>query len=94
MHNDYLETIITFGWVRLGIIVTLLGLGWLTPFLGNGIPAPPEFLVVTGMAMGGILVHARFELPFQACGLYMEFVLPSALLTCLKWDHRPRWLRA
>jgi hypothetical protein len=66
----------------------------LTPFLGDGIPAPPEFLVAIGLAMGCIFVHALFDLPFQAYGLHIEFLLLCAWLTCLKRDRRPRSLIA
>ncbi len=61
---------------------------WLVPFFGNGIPAPSEFILLIGVAMIGILVHAKFDLPFQIYSLHSQFVLLCALLTTLKWERR------
>jgi hypothetical protein len=55
------------------------------PFLGQGIPAPPEFLGMLGLAMAGIVAHAKFDFPFQVHSLHLEFVLLCALVTSLKW---------
>ena len=87
-HDDYLETRITFGTVGFVIILMIfLGL-WLVPFFGNGIPAPPEFFLLIGLAMLGILTHAKFDLPFQIYSLHSQFVLLCAVLTSLKWQGR------
>lgn len=87
-HDDYLETRVTFGTVGFVIILMIfLGL-WLVPFFGNGIPAPPEFFLLIGVAMVGILTHAKFDLPFQVYSLHSQFVLLCAVLTSLKWQGR------
>jgi hypothetical protein len=86
VHNDYLETLITFGWVGMMIIVFIFVSIWLMPFIGNGIPAPLEFIVLIGLAMVGMMAHARYDLPFQIYSLHFEFVVLCALLTCLKWE--------
>ncbi len=88
VHNDYLETLITFGLVGFGIIVFTFVSIWLMPFFGNGVPAPPEFIVLIGLAMTGIMAHARYDLPFQIYSLHFEFVVLCALLSCLKWQKR------
>lgn len=85
VHDDFLETWVTFGGVGLGLIVLVFLALWLVPFFGKGIPAPPEFLLMLGVAMAGILAHAKFDFPFQVHSLHFEFVLLCALLTSLKW---------
>jgi hypothetical protein len=88
VHDDYLETRITFGWVGFGIILLIFFGIWSVPFLGTGLPAPPEFIVLLGLAMAGIMVHAKGDLPFQIYSIHFEFVMLCALLTCLKWEKR------
>jgi hypothetical protein len=48
-----------------------------------GIPAPPEFFLLIGVAMVGILAHAKFDLPFQIYSIHSQFVLLCAVLTSL-----------
>jgi O-antigen ligase len=88
VHNDYLETRVTFGTVGFVIILMIFLAVWLVPFFGNGIPASPEIFLLIGVAMVGILAHAKFDLPFQIYGLHSQFVLLCAVLTSLKWQRR------
>jgi O-antigen ligase len=85
-HDDYLETRITFGNVGFVVILLIFLAVWHVPFFGNGIPAPPEFIIMIGVAMLGILVHAKFDLPFQIYSIHSQFVLLCAVLTSLKWQ--------
>ena len=41
-----------------------------------------------GVAMVGILIHAKFDLPFQIYSIHSHFVLLCAVLTSLKWQRR------
>jgi O-antigen ligase len=86
VHDDYLETRITFGTVGFLVILMIFLAVWLVPFFGNGIPAPPEFILLIGVAMVGILAHAKFDLPFQIYSIHSQFVLLCAVLTTLKWQ--------
>ncbi len=88
VHDDYLETRITFGTVGFVIILLVVLAVWLVPFFGNGIPASPEFFLLIGLAMVGILAHAKFDLPFQIYSIHSQFVLLCAVLTSLKWQRR------
>ncbi len=88
VHDDYLETRVTFGTVGFVIILMIFLTVWLVPFFGNGIPAPPEFFLLIGVAMVGILAHAKFDLPFQIYSIHSQFVLLCAVLTSLKWQRR------
>ncbi len=88
VHDDYLETRVTFGTVGFVIILMIFLAVWLVPFFGNGIPAPPEIFLLIGVAMVGILIHAKFDLPFQIYSIHSQFVLLCAVLTSLKWQRR------
>ena len=88
VHDDYLETRVTFGTVGFVIILMIFLAVWLVPFFGNGIPAPPEIFLLIGVAMVGILAHAKFDLPFQIYGLHSQFVLLCGVVTSLKWQSR------
>ncbi len=72
----------------LSVIILTFILIWLGPIFDNGIPAPPEFIVLIGVAMTGLMAHARYDLPFQIYSLHFEFVVLCALVTCLKWERR------
>ena len=88
VHNDYLETLITFGCFGAILIFLIFVSVWLVPFYGNGIPAPREFIGCIAVSMAGIMVHALFDLPFQIYSLHFEFAMLCALLTCLRWQKR------
>ncbi len=81
-----MEILITFGWLGFLIVVMIFLFVWLSPFIGSGIPAPPEFILLIGVAMFGMLIHAFFDLPFQIYSLHFEFVMLCALLNTLKWE--------
>ncbi len=78
-HNDWLETRITFGWVGLSLIVVMLVLLAIIWATGKGLVAPREYNFLLGMSLGGLLVHARFDFPFQMFSLIFLFLVLSAL---------------
>ena len=83
LHNDWLETRITFGLFGFSLIV--LGLAasvahW--PF-GNGIPVSWRFVSFIWLAMAGCLVHARWDLPFQVYSITLLFLLYCSVLLCV-----------
>ena len=83
MHNDWLETLITFG--RLGAVPIFLTLllvlaHW---FRGGGIYGNKYFVMLLWVALGGCLVHAAFDFPFQIHSVLTLFLLLCAVLSCL-----------
>ena len=65
LHNDWLETLITFGWLGLGLLLAALavvGLRWLAPGRSGG---DRRLAAMAWLALGGCLVEARFDFPFQ-----------------------------
>ncbi|MBE0545472.1 MAG: O-antigen ligase family protein [Verrucomicrobia bacterium] len=80
LHNDWLETRITFG--RAGSLMIaaafLCVLGrW---FLPGGIHSGRRFVALIWIALTGCLVHARFDLPFQIYSIVLLFLVLCALL--------------
>lgn len=75
LHNDWLETLITFGWVGISLVVAALGCvvvaGWF---------APRRLFITAGLALAGCLIHARFDFPFQIHSIIFLFLLIAAWL--------------
>ena len=77
VHNDWLETRITFGFPGTVLVISVLaaiGLLWL------GGRDPYEFVFLSGLALAGCLAHARFDFPFQVHSILFLFVVISAIV--------------
>ncbi len=79
LHNDWLETRITFGWLGCSLIalalLTVL-LRWLTP---GGLHGGRRFMILLWLALAGCLVHARFDFPFQIWSILFLFLVLCAM---------------
>jgi hypothetical protein len=83
LHNDWLETRITFGWVGLGLLLAALacvGLRWFVP---GGIRGGRRFVVLIWLALAGCLVAARFDFPFQIHSVLFLFLVLCAVLSSM-----------
>jgi O-antigen ligase len=87
-HDDYLETRVTFGLVGFAFILASLVLVPLASQFCPGIPVSREFLLLLFIGMGGMLLHARFDFPFQSHCLHFVFLMLCALLSCLSSPRR------
>jgi len=79
VHDDWLETRVTFGWVGFGLaILQLLILAlWI---VSPGRPAvSPVFTGSLIISLAGTLLHAKFDFPFQTYSIFFTFVLLSAI---------------
>jgi hypothetical protein len=83
VHDDWLETRITFGWVGFSLILLSLGIVLARWFRSDGIALSWEFTAMIWMAMGGCLLHAKFDFPMQIYSIVFLFVLLSAVLFCV-----------
>ena len=83
LHDDWLEARITFGWVGFSMILLMLALVGSHWFFGKGIPTRWEFPAMIGVAMGGSLLHAKFDFPFQIYSVVLVFLLLCSILFCL-----------
>jgi hypothetical protein len=80
LHNDWLETRITFGWFGSALIalafLTVL-LRWFAP---GGLHGGRRFMILMWLAVAGCLVHARFDFPFQIYSIVFLFLVLCAIL--------------
>lgn len=80
LHNDWLETRITFGWVGLALLlaaVGCVGLRWLAP---GRIRAGRRLVVLGWLALAGCFVHAYYDFPFQIYSIVLLFLVVCAIL--------------
>ncbi len=80
LHNDWMETLITFGWVGTCLIVLALGIVLLRWFAPGGIHGGRRFVTLVWLALSGCLVHARWDFPFQIYSLVFLFLVLCAIL--------------
>lgn len=80
LHDDWMETRITFGWVGFSLILSMLGIVAVKWFIPGGIRVPWDFVALIALALGGALLHAKFDFPFQVHSILLLFVLLCSLL--------------
>lgn len=83
LHNDWLETWVTFGWLGGSLVFLGLAAILVIPGFGDGAPAPGIFGVQLLAGLVGMLVHATFDFPFQVVALLGTWLLLAALWTSL-----------
>jgi O-antigen ligase len=81
VHNDWLETRLTFGWVGFGLIMALLLCALSHWFIGRGIPAPTVLVNTIYIALGGFFVHAIYDFPLQVYSILAVVILYLAILS-------------
>lgn len=88
LHNDWLETMVTFGY--LGTIPILIGLAMipLTWWTGKGHPTSGVFCFHVILGLVGMLVHGTIDFPFQITALLGTWLLFAALLTVIAPPNR------
>jgi len=80
LHNDWLETRITFGRVgsaMIGLAFLIVVARWLAP---GGIHGHWRFGVLLWLGLAGCLAHARFDFPFQIYSILFLFLTLCAIL--------------
>lgn len=79
VHNDWLEAYLSYGAVGsvlLGLIALLGVLAWIR---GPWLEISSIFAPFALLSLGGLLLHARFDLPFQILSLHALFAVVAAL---------------
>jgi hypothetical protein len=89
LHNDWLETLITFGWLGSALIILALFIVPLHWFLAGGIRAQPSLAALFWIALAGCLFYARYDFPFQIYSVVFLFLVLCAALFSLS-HRRPR----
>jgi len=83
LHNDWLETRITFGRIGSGLIALALVAAVLRWFTSGGIHGGRRFIVLTWLSLAGCLLHARYDFPFQIYSILLLFLVLCAILSNL-----------
>lgn len=82
-HDDYLQTIVTFGRVGFTAVMFMLVIVFAYWFLARGIPTSELFIAFVWLAAAGCLLHARFDFPLQIYSLQLMFMTLCGMLTVL-----------
>jgi O-antigen ligase len=90
LHNDWLETRITFGLLGMGLILLALSLVIARWFVPGGIHGGRRFVVLVWMGFAGCLVHARFDFPFQIYSIILLFLALCAVLFTLSKEGKAK----
>jgi hypothetical protein len=75
LHNDWLETWITFGGIGFALIALALVLTAARWAIAGGLETGPVLTTFLWVAMGGALAHALYDFPFQIHSILFAFVL-------------------
>ena len=87
LHNDWLETRITFGWVGSALIALAFFCVLARWFVPGEIHGSLQFTALLWLALAGCLAHARFDFPFQVYSILQLFLLECAILSVIS-KHR------
>ena len=80
LHNDWLETRITFGWTGFALLLAALACVILRWFAPGGIRGSRRFVTLVWLALAGCLIEARFDFPFQIHSILLLFLVFCAML--------------
>jgi hypothetical protein len=80
VHDDWLETRITFGVLGMSILLTLLLLALSRWFVPGPIPIPPVLGATIAISIVGCLLHAKFDFPLQVYSILLLFLLNCGIL--------------
>ena len=80
LHNDWLETAITFGAVGLTATILALALLLLRCLVAGSSQTPWSFAAMLWVAIAGCLVFAKVDFPFQIYSILFLFLLLCAVL--------------
>lgn len=83
VHDDWLETRITFGRLGLALLLTNLLLAC-TAGCRGAIPVPWELKLLLVLSMAAFFGQSHFDYPFQIYSLVLVFLTGCCLLTCLR----------
>ena len=83
LHNDWLEFRITLGWVGMALIGLGLSLALAKWFFPGRCLGDKYFMMMVWIALGGCLLHARFDFPFQIHSIFLLFVMLCSVASCL-----------
>lgn len=83
LHDDWLETRVTFGWVGSMLVLSLLGMALTRWFFAGGVASRWEMIAMLWVAVGGCLAHAKFSFPLQVYSILALLLVELAILSSL-----------
>ena len=89
VHDDWLETRVTLGWIGFALTLCLLGSTILSKALSGAVPLGAGTVRLTGMGLLGVLAHAAIDFPFQIPSIQVTFLLLLALFSVSGPSSRP-----
>ena len=82
-HNDWLETLITFGWCGFVPVLLMLVHVFVRWWVRDGIQCRWDLVGMIWLALAGCLFHARFDFPFQVYSLVLLFLVLCCVTCCV-----------
>lgn len=83
LHDDWLETRITFGRVGVSLVLAMFALVLMRWCAGPGIGVEWDFVGLLMLSLVGCLIHAKYDFPFQVHSILLLFLLLCSILFCL-----------
>lgn len=83
VHDDWLETRATLGWVGLGASLLLLLSVGASKAVSGRVPIGGEMMALMTLGMLGMLLHAKFDFPFQIPSLHLSFLVFAAVFSLI-----------
>lgn len=83
LHDDWLETRVTFGQFGFTIVVLLMGLVLARWFIPGGIISSRHFVWMLWVAISSCLIHAKFDFPLQVYSVLQLFLTICCVLFCI-----------
>jgi hypothetical protein len=81
-HNDWLELVISFGFIGAPLFLLLLAFPFLHFTIGTGFFLAWDFPSFIAIAMFGCLFHAVADMPFQVHSVATVFLTATCILSC------------
>jgi len=82
-HDDWLETLVTFGAIGFSLVLLALTLVLLRWWFPGGMATHWTLPSLCGLALAGCLAHAKFDFPFQIYSTLFVFLLLACILSCV-----------
>lgn len=80
LHNDWLETRITLGWIGMALLGLAFAILFVRSFPATRIAWAQGLTPFIWLALAGVLVHARFDFPFQVYSIVLLCVVLCGIL--------------
>jgi O-antigen ligase len=89
LHDDWMETRVTFGRIGLALVLAQFGLLALWCYALRPRWLSPVLMYCIVLSLLGCLLHAKVDFPFQTYGIVFTFLIVSVLLISCTNVHRP-----